>query len=148
MDLNTEQESTLPWRQYFSIQRLCVEPFILLYMIGYSLSAMAVSQLVQDKLCRVDYKQSAAFCISINNADFDHGAETIKSKIITDSTYITLYRTVISTVPCIVWAVFLGPWSDTYVHGRKLIMIAGATAAAIESFILILNAADFHSSLY
>lgn len=107
---------------------------------------MAVSQLVQDKLCRVDYDQSSMFCISINSADFDHGGETIKSNIITDGAYITLYRTLLSTLPCIVWALFLGPWSDTYVHGRKLIMIAGASAAAIESLILIINASVFNAS--
>ncbi|KAI2808193.1 hypothetical protein BLOT_006135 [Blomia tropicalis] len=150
MDSRTSEEldNNYSWRKYLSVQQLRVEPFILLYMFAYSLSAMAVSQLVQDKLCRVDYDQSAAFCISINSADFDHGAETIKSDIITDGAYITLYRTLLSTLPCIIWAIFLGPWSDTYVHGRKLIMIGGASAAALESFILIINAADFHASAY
>ncbi|KAH9399508.1 hypothetical protein TYRP_017920 [Tyrophagus putrescentiae] len=146
VDANGEQQQS--WRKYLSVQQLRVEPFILLYMFGYSLSAMAVSQLVQDKLCRVDYDQTAAFCISINSANFDHGAESIKSNIITSGAYITLYRTLLSTLPCIVWAVFLGPWSDTYVHGRKFIMIAGASAAALESFILIINAADFNASAY
>lgn len=146
VDANGEQQQS--WRKYLSVQQLRVEPFILLYMFGYSLSAMAVSQLVQDKLCRVDYDQTAAFCISINSANFDHGAESIKSNIITSGAYITLYRTLLSTLPCIVWAVFLGPWSDTYVHGRKFIMIAGASAAALESFILIINAADFNASRF
>ena len=146
MDQNSESENSRSWRKYLSIQQLRVEPFILLYMFGYSLSALAVSQLVQDKLCRVNYDQSAAFCISINTPDFDHGAETIKSNILTEGAYITLYRTLLSTLPCIIWAVFLGPWSDTYVHGRKVIMIAGASAAALESFILIITAADFHAS--
>lgn len=148
MDQDGRIDKSQSWRKYLSLQNLRVEPFILLYMIGYSLSAMAVSQLVQDKLCRVDYDQTAAFCISINSANFDHGAESIKSEIITSGAYITLYRTLLSTLPCIVWVVFLGPWSDNYVHGRKFIMVAGATAAAIESFILIITAADFHASMF
>lgn len=142
----SQPQQAITWRQYFDIQQFRVEPFMLLYMFGYSLSGMAVTQLIQDKLCRVDYDQSTQFCISINSQDFDHGAERIKSSILADAAYITLYRTLLSTLPCMIWAVFLGPWSDTYVHGRKLIMIAGAIAAALESFILIINAMDFHSS--
>ena len=57
-----EETKELSWRHYVNIRQLRVEPFVLLYMIGYSLSAMAVSQLVQDKLCRVDYDQSSIFC--------------------------------------------------------------------------------------
>ncbi|KAH7643058.1 hypothetical protein HUG17_9749 [Dermatophagoides farinae] len=143
-----EETKELSWRHYVNIRQLRVEPFVLLYMIGYSLSAMAVSQLVQDKLCRVDYDQSSIFCISINSADFDHGGETIKSDIIKDATYITLYRTLLSTLPCIIWALFLGPWSDNYVNGRKYIMIVGAIAAALESVILIINASLFDLSGY
>lgn len=143
-----EETKKLSWHHYVNIRQLRVEPFILLYMIGYSLSAMAVSQLVQDKLCRVDYDQSSIFCISINSADFDHGGETIKSNIIKDATYITLYRTLLSTLPCIIWALFLGPWSDNYVNGRKYIMIVGAIAAALESIILIINASLFDLSMF
>ncbi|XP_075679586.1 putative peptidoglycan muropeptide transporter SLC46 [Dermatophagoides pteronyssinus] len=143
-----EETKKLSWHHYVNIRQLRVEPFILLYMIGFSLSAMAVSQLVQDKLCRVDYDQSSIFCISINSADFDHGGETIKSNIIKDATYITLYRTLLSTLPCIIWALFLGPWSDNYVNGRKYIMIVGAIAAALESIILIINASLFDLSGY
>src|SRR6218665_3702522 len=139
MDPPRNGQQPITWRQYFDIQQFRVEPFMLLYMFGYSLSGMAVSQLIQDKLCRIDYDQSTTFCISINSKDFDHGAEKIKSNILAETAYITLYRTLLSTLPCMIWAVFLGPWSDTYVHGRKLIMIAGAIAAALESFILIIN---------
>lgn len=134
-----------PWSNLLVIKQLVVEPFILLYMIGYSLSGMAVFQLVQDKLCRVDYDQTSKFCISINSENFDHGGEGIKSSIISSGAYITLYRTLLATLPCMIWVVFLGPWSDTYVSGRKLIMLAGGIAASIESIVLIIFASMFHS---
>lgn len=136
----------LSWRKYVNIRQLKIEPFVLLYMIGFSLSSMAVSQLVQDKLCRVDYDQSSVFCISINSIDFDHGAETIKSDILKDSTYITLYRTLLQTLPCVIWALFLGPWTDKFPKGRKYIMIFGAFTAILESIILIINASFFKLS--
>lgn len=136
------------WRDYIDIRKLRVEPFILFYMIGYSLAGSAVSQLVQDKLCRVDYGQTAYFCVSINSRDFDHDGESIKSSIITKASYITLYRTLISTLPCILWVLFLGPWSDKYVHGRKVIMIAGASAAALEALTLTANAWAFNVSKF
>ncbi|KAI7697747.1 hypothetical protein SSS_08978 [Sarcoptes scabiei] len=138
----------LSWRKYVNIRQLKIEPFVLLYMIGFSLSSMAVSQLVQDKLCRVDYDQSSVFCISINSIDFDHGAETIKSDILKDSTYITLYRTLLQTLPCVIWALFLGPWTDKFPKGRKYIMIFGAFTAILESIILIINASFFKLSGY
>lgn len=136
-----------PQCQYIPrLSTLRVEPFLFLYMCGYSLSAMAVSQLVQDKLCRVNYEQPPSFCLSINSADFDHAAETIKSNIIKDSTYITLYRTILSTLPCMIWVLFLGPWTDNYINGRKYIMIVGAIASALESLILLINSWNFFSS--
>ncbi|KPM07658.1 hypothetical protein QR98_0061570 [Sarcoptes scabiei] len=138
----------LSWRKYVNIRQLKIEPFVLLYMIGFSLSSMAVSQLVQDKLCRVDYDQSSVFCISINSIYFDHGAETIKSDILKDSTYITLYRTLLQTLPCVIWALFLGPWTDKFPKGRKYIMIFGAFTAILESIILIINASFFKLSGY
>lgn len=148
MDTNGESFGRRICRNLQLVKHLYVEPFLLLYMFGYALSSMAVSQLVQDKLCRVDYDQTPQFCISINSQDFDHGGEGIKSQIITKSNYITLYRTLLSTLPCIIWVIFLGPWSDTYVNGRKYILIAGGLAAALESLILVVNASVFYASKY
>ncbi|XP_054159983.1 solute carrier family 46 member 3-like [Oppia nitens] len=142
----TSSISGYRWTQL--IRELKVEPFLFLYMFSYSLSSMAVSQLVQDKLCRLRYEQQPQYCVEINSPEYDHSADEIKSAILTDSGFIVLYRMIISTIPCAIWSLFIGSWSDKYIHGRKLIMVFGAFGAVIESIALIINAAVFTSDVY
>lgn len=129
------------------VRELKVEPFLCLYMFSYSLSSISISQLIQDKLCRFTYGQTAQYCLEINSQEFDHSADHTKSAILTDSSYISLYRMIISTIPCVIWSLFIGSWSDKHIHGRKLIMIFGTIGAFLESIALIINAAAFRAGL-
>ena len=133
------------WREV--AKELKVEPFLCLYMFSYSLSSIAISQLIQDKLCRFTYEQSAKYCLEINSQEFDHSSDRIKSRILTDSSYISLYRMIISTIPCVIWSLFIGSWSDKHIHGRKIIMIFGTFGAFLEAVALIINAAAFSAGM-
>ena len=139
--------SSNSWRWTQLIKELKVEPFLCLYMFSYSLSSIAISQLIQDKLCRFTYSQSAQYCLEINSQEFDHSADRTKSQILTDSSYLSLYRMIITTIPCAIWSLFIGSWSDKYIHGRKLIMIFGTIGAFLESISLIINAAVFSAGI-
>lgn len=130
------------------IRELKVEPFLCLYMFSYSLSSISISQLIQDKLCRLTYGQSSEYCLEINSQEFDHSSDHIKSAILTDSSYISLYRMIITTIPCVIWSLFIGSWSDKYIDGRKLIMCFGTIGAFLESMALIINAAVFKADVY
>ncbi|CAG2119622.1 unnamed protein product [Medioppia subpectinata] len=134
------------WKEVF--KELKVEPFLFLYMFSFSLSSLSISQLIQDKLCRFTYDMSPQYCIEINSPEFDHSADPIKSQILTDSGYLTLYRMIISTIPCTVWSLFIGSWSDKYIHGRKIIMLFGCIGAILESMALIINAVAFDTDVY
>ncbi|CAG2176881.1 unnamed protein product, partial [Oppiella nova] len=134
------------WKEL--VRELKVEPFLFLYMFSYSLSSMSISQLIQDKLCLLTYGKSAQYCIEINSQEFDHSADPIKSAILADSGYIILYRMIISTIPCTIWSLFIGSWSDKYIQGRKIIMVFGCIGAILESVFLIINAAAFHTDVY
>ncbi len=130
------------------IRSLKVEPFLFLYMFSYSLSSISISQLIQDKLCRFKYSQNSQYCIDINSQYIDHNNDHIKSQILTDLSYISFYRTMLTTIPCVIWSLFIGSWSDNYIHGRKILMCFGCIGAVIESIALIINAADFSAGIH
>jgi len=129
------------------IRELKVEPFLFLYMFSYSLSSMSISQLIQDKLCRFKYSQNSEYCTEINSQSTDHSNDPIKSQILTDLGYISFYKMMLTTIPCVIWSLFIGSWSDNYIHGRKILMCFGCIGAVFESIALIINAANFSAGI-
>jgi hypothetical protein len=129
------------------IRQLKVEPFLFFYMFSYSLSSISISQLTQDKLCRFKYQKDAEYCLKINSEDSKHEDEYTKSLILTDVSYLSLYRMMLTTIPCVIWSLFIGSWSDNYIHGRKILMCCGCIGAVLESILLIINAANFSAGI-
>ena len=134
--------SSSKWTSLLS--QLKVEPFIFIYMFTYSLSSVPITQLAQDKLCRFEYHKNSYYCVNINSQQ--NYNDPIKSRILADVSYFYLYRTMVSTFPCVIWSLFIGSWSDKYIHGRKVLMCAGAIGAILETIILMINAYSFESS--
>src|SRR5438105_2614837 len=105
------------------VKILSFEPLIFLFALSVSFNKVSFIQLVQDKLCVGDFNQSRYYCIHMNDGNLTIEQEAIKSKILVRSSQFTMYNSIISTLPRILWSISIGSWLDKYVHGRK-VMIA------------------------
>lgn len=69
-----------------AIKSLKVEPFLFLILFGWSVSSIVTQQLIQDKICLLEYNQTPEFCMTLSDADANNDAnrENVKSKILSD----------------------------------------------------------------
>jgi hypothetical protein len=102
--------------------------------------------LIQDKLCRQKYNMSVEFCTNLPQIKESDENYNIKSLVLGDAVQYNMYHTLMQFCPGIVWALFLGTWTDKYIRGRKTIFIIGAITASIEAAINTMNAYYFDSS--
>ena len=56
------------------------------------------------------------------------------------------YSTYLTTVPAIVWALFVGAWIDRYVRARKILMLLTVFAGVVENIISIYLSIKFETS--
>jgi hypothetical protein len=131
-------------RLFKLVKTIKIEPFILLYIFGYSVSDLTTKLLIQDKICRNVYQESVEFCLSLN--DINSQNVTMKNKILADSAKFSVYQTVLSTAPMILGAFMMGPWMDKYIHARKYLMCAASASAIIEFSWLMINSIYFNNS--
>ena len=122
------------------IKQLRVEPFMFLHMFAGAVSSVTQSLLIQDKICVLEFKQSNDYCINLNKLSSD---DEIQSEILVLSTTFSLYSTIISMVPCVLWSMFIGSWCDKYIHGRKVLFCATALGAMLDMILVMINAYYF-----
>ncbi|CAG2119412.1 unnamed protein product, partial [Medioppia subpectinata] len=73
---------------------------------------------------------------------------TTKDKILADVAHFDIYRQAISTLPGFVLVLFIGSWTDSYVHGRKMILLMGAVGYAGQYAGLLTNALIFNLDVH
>lgn len=129
------------------VSTIRIEPFIFLYMMCGSISVVTRSQLIQDKICMNNYNKSREFCIEINQNSNEEDQDTI-GKILGDVSETSIPFTILSTLPCIIYVLFVGPWIDNYAPGRKIILLLGASAYIGQFLVLWLNSYMFHWGNY
>ena len=101
--------------------------------------------LIQDKLCRNVYHMDEEFCMNLPYMSDTEPNHEIKTRILSDAVTYNMYHTWITMTPGIIWSIFLGPWIDKYIHGRKCIFIIGSLTQAIEAGMNAWNSFDFYS---
>ncbi|GFY58803.1 proton-coupled folate transporter [Trichonephila inaurata madagascariensis] len=97
-------------------------------MFSYVMTRISSTSMILDKVCLVHFKYSPEICSNLeNHTDIKISVERL-------STNYQLGHTLIQTVPAVLLACFVGPWSDHY--GRKfpaMIAILGMTAGTLGS---------------
>ncbi|CAG2167426.1 unnamed protein product [Oppiella nova] len=115
------------------ISLLRVEPFMIILAFSSYFRRTPLEVLIQDKLCRNRYNMSEEFCLELAYmSDVETGHE-IKTQILSDAVKYNMYHTWITMAPGIMWSIFLGPWIDKYINGRKAIFIIGSITQALEA---------------
>ncbi|KAI1292487.1 Proton-coupled folate transporter [Halotydeus destructor] len=111
-------------------------------MIANFLKFHLSTQFIQDKICTVDLQQSASVCYEIMSSSDDQYT-AIKDAILRKSTDYTLYSNLITTIPSVMFTLFVGPWSDKFVSGRKIVLMVSAIGSVSSCAIDLMNAIFF-----
>ena len=132
------------------INSLKIEPFVLIFVMSANVSEIARVQLIQDKICLNNYNQSRDFCIDLSkirdtNDDPDYSDET-KNKILADVAKLSTYIQIISTLPAFFYILFIGPFLDRYINGRRVVLCLGMCGYAGWYSLQLLNAIKFEWS--
>ncbi|CAG2105176.1 unnamed protein product [Medioppia subpectinata] len=126
---------------------LRVEPFMIILAFSQYFRRTPLEVLIQDKLCRNRYNMSEEFCLQLPYmSDVETGHE-IKTLILSDAVKYNMYHTWITMAPGIVWSIFLGPWIDKYINGRKAIFIIGSITQSLEAAMNALNSYFFTTNI-
>jgi MFS-type transporter involved in bile tolerance (Atg22 family) len=68
-----------------------------------------------------------------------------KSLILGDVTQFSIYSSIITTIPTLIAALFIGSWADKYIKAKKYLLIAGAISGVCEALILVWSSVYFDS---
>lgn len=137
------------WKQIWPILvTLKIEPFIFLFVSSSSISDITATQLIQDKICLLKYNRSAEYCAQISDEKSVSDADSDKTKILADLAQYIIYRTIIGSLPSILFSIFIGSWIDKYIHGRKILLCFGCLGYTAQYAILLLNAIKLDLNVY
>ena len=129
------------------VKQLRVEPFIFFHMFATSASEVIQSQLIQDKICVLEFNQTNDYCMELHELDMNSNKSETQSQILVRLTHLNLYTTLINTFPVLIWSLFIGSWCDKYIHGRKILMCFAAIGSILDMILLMINAFFFTLSL-
>ena len=126
-----------------AIKRLRIEPFLFLFMLAFALEGLTITQMAQDKICLYKYNLSSDYCARLSEQISTDSIYDTKNQILSDVTTFTLYKTLITTVPIIIWSLFLGAWADRHERAPKFLMSVVSISSCIETILLLFNAIYF-----
>jgi hypothetical protein len=127
---------------------LKIEPYVFIFFLSTSISEITSTQLIQDKICLFKYNRSAIYCAQIDNEKSDSAEDSIKSEILSDLAQYVIYRTIIASLPSILLSLFIGSWTDKYIHGRKILLCLVSLGYAAQFALLLWNAIKFELGIY
>ena len=124
---------------------LRIEPFAFLFVLGNALQDISSSQLIQDKICLIKYNQTPDFCIGVSELKNtgEPAANNTKSLILSDLAQFNIYSNLLGSLPSFFYVLFIGSWSDSYIHGRKISLLLGTLGYIGQFAILLMNAIKF-----
>jgi PCFT/HCP family folate transporter-like MFS transporter 1/3 len=109
---------------------ISIEPAIFLQTFTWGLQMVITQNLIIEKVCR-DLDYSEEVCAKIDNfPEADNAVQTRVSEL-------NMALTMLSSLPSIVLALFIGPWSDK--NGRKPLMLIPLFGFLLSTFVWMLN---------
>lgn len=100
--------------RYFYTARL--EVFLLLYILGRSMTSTSIQDLLLQKACLNSLQCNSSVCDQLNHyKDINDHAEKIASNY-------SMLRMIVSLAPSAAISIFIGPWCDKYGYKAPLLM--------------------------
>jgi len=112
------------------VKMISIEPAVFLQTLTWGLQMVINQNLIIEKVCR-DLGYTDDVCRDIDN----HPMED--NKVQTTVTQLNMVLSMMSAIPSIVLALFIGPWSDK--NGRKPVMLLPMFGYLVSGVIWILN---------
>jgi F0F1-type ATP synthase assembly protein I len=122
---------------------LRVEPYLFLFYFFFCVKKVPLDQLIQDKICFQKYNLSYDYCLKLPQMKSESDYLHKKSVILGDVTQFSVYSSLITTIPTVIAALFIGSWTDKYIKAKKYLLIAGAISGICEALILVWNSVCF-----
>jgi len=110
---------------------ITLEPALFLQTFSWGLSMVIGQNLLIDKCCR-DLGYEDEICSDINHFKLQNNKVQQRANIV------NMYISILSALPSIFLALFLGPWSDK--NGRKPVMVVASFGYFVAQLAWILNA--------
>lgn len=120
------------WRQKMAhvLNLISIEPAIFMQTFTWGLQMVITQNLLIEKVCR-DLEYSVDVCAKIDN--FPQAENAVQTKV----SELNMALSMLSALPSIVLALFIGPWSDK--NGRKPLMLLPLFGFMVSTFVWILN---------
>jgi len=120
------------WRQKIVhvVGLISIEPAIFMQTLTWGLQMVITQNLIIEKVCR-DLDFSEEVCANIDS--FPKAENDVQTK----ASELNMALTMLSSLPSIVLALFIGPWSDK--NGRKPLMLIPLLGFLVSTFVWILN---------
>ncbi|GFY60723.1 proton-coupled folate transporter [Trichonephila inaurata madagascariensis] len=96
-----------------------VEPYLFFCLLGYTVKVVSFQSLLMDRACRNMFGYSDEVCDGIDN----HEVEQARCIEAGNNLYTGVM--LLGSLPAVIVAIFLGPWSDKYSRKYPLIISAG-----------------------
>jgi len=106
------------------ISKISIEPAVILMSLGFCMFGVQISNLYIEKTCKVGsyfFGNGTTYpdevCDNLFNGSFPDEQEAVQ-KVVAD---VEMYSNLIKQIPQVIFALFLGPWSDR--AGRKMLIM-------------------------
>ncbi|XP_054714736.1 proton-coupled folate transporter-like [Uloborus diversus] len=103
------------------IKQLSIEPYLFLIMFGYNVRLISLQSLFHDRACRVSLNFSQDIC---NELESDDNTDEQIAAVTYGNNLYNIF-VMISTIPALIVASFVGPWSDRYSRKYPLLIATG-----------------------
>ena len=125
--MEEDQLESRRWSQRIkhALSLLSLEPIIFLQTFTWGLGSVIQQNLIIAKVCK-DLGYSQDICDDINSHEVEEDA--VQTRV----SQINMYLSILGSLPCMLVALFIGPWSDK--NGRKPVMIIPMIGEGRELF--------------
>nr|XP_042905194.1 uncharacterized protein LOC107453636 [Parasteatoda tepidariorum] len=118
------------------LKKTTVEPFLFFIMFGYNVRIVTIQSLFHDRACRISLNYSNHICDNLDSVDNDY--EQINAVTLGNNYYNAFVM--ISTIPALVMATFLGSLAIAFPYTRRLFKWDVPRYSYTTTFFSLLNA--------
>lgn len=127
------------------VKLLRIDVFFMLAVFSFYMPTVTVNQLSQDKYCMNNFKANESICLRLE-LHVNDSYTPIRNMVLEKATTLKMYTTIITTVPGILFSLFLGYWVDTYPGHIRYMLAFGPICSILQSLILIYQCFNFDIS--
>lgn len=114
-----------------TVRAVTVEPVLFMYVLAAVMTSTITTNLLLDKVCREqEYPQQVC-----ENLTTHPSVEAVVQQKVTTT---LMYYSLITSLPSVFFALFLGSWSDR--HGRKVPMVLPLLGNLLGALVYVINA--------